>query len=90
MNPAEAIAANLSRLSYSASLRAQLALRRAANRLTVGEVVKIALVFTFPFFAGQYCYQRALALTEAGKTHSHTKARSQREGETLKAFYSLH
>jgi len=65
MNPAEAIAANLSRLSYNASLRAQMALRRAANRLTVWEVFKISLGFTFPFLAGQYCYQRALALTEA-------------------------
>ena len=26
---------------------------------------QISLGFTFPFLAGQYCYQRALALTEA-------------------------
>jgi len=65
MNPAEAIAANLSRLSYNASLRAQMALRRAASRLTVREVVKISFIFSFPFFAGNYCYQRALSLTEA-------------------------
>ncbi len=38
MNPAEAIAANLARLSYSASLRAKAALRRAASKLSVGQV----------------------------------------------------
>ena len=38
MNPAEAIAANLARLSYNASLRARAALRRAAARLSVGQV----------------------------------------------------
>lgn len=40
MNPAEAIAANLARLSYSASLRAKAALRRAASKLSVGQVSK--------------------------------------------------
>ena len=38
MNPAEAIAANLARLSYNASLRARAALRRAAARLSIGQV----------------------------------------------------
>ena len=65
MNPAEAIAANLSRLSYNASVRAQQALKRAASRLTVQEVAKLSLFFTFPFFAGNFCYQRALSVTEA-------------------------
>jgi hypothetical protein len=36
----QAIAANLARLSYNASLRARAALRRAAARLTVGQVKK--------------------------------------------------
>ncbi len=40
MNPAEAIAANLARLSYNASLRARAALRRAAARLSVGQVIE--------------------------------------------------
>ncbi len=65
MNPAEAIAANLARLSYNASLRAQAALRRAAQRLSVHEVARLALAFTLPWFAGNYCYQAALADTEA-------------------------
>jgi solute carrier family 35 protein F5 len=65
MNPAEAIAANLARLSYSASLRAQAALRRAAQRLTVHEVARLALAFCIPWFLGNYCYQAALAKTEA-------------------------
>ena len=65
MNPAEAMAANLARLSYSASLRAQAALRRAAQRLSVSEVAKLALAFTLPWFLGNYCYQMALSKTEA-------------------------
>ena len=57
MNPAQAISANLSRLSYNASLRAHSALRRAASRLTAREVMKLSLAFTLPWFAGNYCYQ---------------------------------
>ena len=57
MNPAQAISANLSRLSYNASLRAHSALRRAASRLTAKEVMKLSLAFTLPWFAGNYCYQ---------------------------------
>ena len=57
MNPAQAISANLSRLSYNASLRAHSALRRAASRLTAREVMKLSLAFTIPWFAGNYCYQ---------------------------------
>ena len=44
MNPAEAIAANLARLSYNASLRARAALRRAAARLSIGQVSPISLL----------------------------------------------
>ena len=65
MNPAEAMAANLARLSYSASLRAQAALRRAAQRLSVSQVAKLALFFTLPWFLGNFCYQMALSKTEA-------------------------
>ena len=88
MNPGDALYANLARLSYSASLRAQVinqssqscliflagnsnsnlskaALRRAASRLTVGEVLQLALLFCFPWFLGNYCYQAALSETEA-------------------------
>ena len=57
MNPGEALAANISRLSYNASLRAHAALRRAASRLTAKEVMKLSLAFTLPWFAGNYCYQ---------------------------------
>ena len=86
MNPGDALYANLARLSYSASLRAQVsrfrsigrggrfkvafspskaALRRAASRLTVGEVLQLSLLFCFPWFVGNYCYQAALSETEA-------------------------
>ena len=44
MSPAEAIAANLARLSYNASLRARAALRRAAARLSIGQVCPISLL----------------------------------------------
>ena len=57
MNSAEAITANLSRLSYNASLRAHAVLRRAASRLTAREVMKLSLAFAIPWFAGNYCYQ---------------------------------
>ena len=57
MNPAHALSANISRLSYNASLRAHSALRRAASRLTAKEVMKLSLAFTVPWFAGNYCYQ---------------------------------
>ena len=50
MNPGEAMAANLARLSYNATLRAQAALRRAAQRLTLQEVAKLALFFCLPWF----------------------------------------
>ena len=65
MNPAEALSANLARLSYNASLRAQAALQRAASRLTIKEVVQLALLFCLPWFLGNYCYQVALSDTEA-------------------------
>lgn len=60
------MAANLARLSYNASLRAQAALRRAAQRLSVGTVAQLALFFCFPWFMGNFSYQTALAKTEAG------------------------
>jgi len=66
MSAAEAIHANLARLSYAASLRAAAALQRAANRLTVAETAQLALSFSLLWFAGNYSYQAALAYTEAG------------------------
>ncbi len=65
MNPSDALYANLARLSYNASLRAQAALRRAASRLTIGEVMRLALLFCVPWFLGNFCYQTALSDTEA-------------------------
>jgi len=66
MSAREALHANLARLSYAASLRAQSALRRAANRLGVLETAQLALNFNFLWFLGNYSYQAALAYTEAG------------------------
>lgn len=66
MSTQDALYANLSRLSYTASLRAQAALRRAANRLNVKEVAQVSLMFSFLWFMGNYSYQLALSNTEAG------------------------
>ena len=66
MSAKEALHANLSRLSYAASMRAQAALERAQNRLTVLQTAKLALTFSLLWFIGNYSYQAALADTEAG------------------------
>ena len=66
MSAKEAIHANLARLSYAASMRAQAALERAQNRLTVTETAKLALTFSLLWFVGNYSYQAALSDTEAG------------------------
>ena len=66
MSAKEAIHANLARLSYAASMRAQAALERAQNRLTVTETAKLAGTFSVLWFMGNYSYQAALADTETG------------------------
>ena len=66
MSAKEALHANLSRLSYAASMRAHAALERAQNRLTVLQTAKLALTFSLLWFMGNYSYQAALADTEAG------------------------
>ena len=66
MSAKEALHANLARLSYAASVRAQVALERAQNRLTVVQTAKLALTFSLLWFLGNYSYQAALADTEAG------------------------
>jgi solute carrier family 35 protein F5 len=40
-------------------------LQRAACRLSVREVIQLALLFCIPWFLGNYCYQLALSDTEA-------------------------
>merc|ERR1719433_727098 len=47
-------------------MRAQAALERAHNRLTVLETARLALTFSVLWFVGNYSYQAALADTEAG------------------------
>merc|ERR1719433_518252 len=47
-------------------MRAQAALERAHNRLTVLETARLALTFSLLWFIGNYSYQAALADTEAG------------------------
>lgn len=58
--------ANLARLSYTASLRAEEVLKRAANKLTIKQVAKLALIFCFVWFAANCTYQEAIANTQPG------------------------
>ncbi|KAG7158844.1 Solute carrier family 35 member F5-like 3 [Homarus americanus] len=56
----------MSRLSFSASVRAEQLAMQAANKLSVKEVMKISSIFCLLWFAGNYSYQIALSNTEAG------------------------
>lgn len=66
MSESDATDALLARLSYQASLRAGEVARRAANKLSVESVAKIALMFCLLWFLANYTYQAALAQTETG------------------------
>lgn len=66
LSPNEAVDALMARLSYSASIRAEVATRRCADRLSVHETVKAAATFSILWFIGNYSYQAALSHTEAG------------------------
>ncbi|XP_072387880.1 solute carrier family 35 member F5 [Diabrotica undecimpunctata] len=66
MSESEATEALLARLSYQASLRASEMAKRAANRLPIARVAKIALIFCLLWFIANYTYQVALSETEAG------------------------
>lgn len=66
MSEAEATEALLARLSYQASMRAGEMAKRAASRLSIFAVAKLALIFCLLWFFANYTYQMALAETEAG------------------------
>ncbi|KRT85719.1 hypothetical protein AMK59_987, partial [Oryctes borbonicus] len=66
MSETEATEALLARLSYPASIRAGELARRAASRLSVFSIAKLALIFCLLWFFANYTYQMALAETEAG------------------------
>ncbi|CAG9863986.1 unnamed protein product [Phyllotreta striolata] len=66
MSESEATEALLARLSYQASLRASEMAKRAASRLPIARVAKIALIFCLLWFVANYTYQVALSETEAG------------------------
>ncbi|XP_054278091.1 solute carrier family 35 member F5 [Macrosteles quadrilineatus] len=66
MSETDATEALLARLSYSASLRATEMYRRAANKLDIEQVCKVASMFCILWFCASYTYQAALAQTEAG------------------------
>ncbi|XP_076046427.1 solute carrier family 35 member F5 isoform X2 [Oratosquilla oratoria] len=66
MSDSEAVEAMLSRLSFSASVRAEELAKEAANKLSVREVMKVALIFCILWFIGNYTYQISLSDTEAG------------------------
>lgn len=66
LSESQADDALLARLSYAASLRAQENALKAANKLTVKQVAKIALLFCLLWFVGNLSYQEALSNTKAG------------------------
>ncbi|KAG5885949.1 hypothetical protein JTB14_018403 [Gonioctena quinquepunctata] len=66
MSESEATEALLARLSYQASLRAGEIAKRAASKLPVLRIAKIALIFCLLWFVANYTYQVALSETEAG------------------------
>ncbi|CAG9820957.1 unnamed protein product [Phaedon cochleariae] len=66
MSETEATEALLARLSYQASLRAGELAKRAASKLPILRIAKIALIFCLLWFVANYTYQVALSETEAG------------------------
>lgn len=66
MSDADATEALLARLSYQASVRIGEIARRAATKLPVIHVAKIAFIFCLLWFFANYTYQLSLADAEAG------------------------
>ncbi|XP_022907966.1 solute carrier family 35 member F5 isoform X2 [Onthophagus taurus] len=66
MSDEVATEALLARLSYQASVRASDLARRAASRLPLEKIAKLAFGFCLLWFCANYTYQLALADTEAG------------------------
>ncbi|CAB0019736.1 unnamed protein product [Nesidiocoris tenuis] len=66
MSETNATDAFWARLSYHASIKASHLARRAANRLSVEQVAKIAFYFCLLWFVANYTFQAALAYTDAG------------------------
>ncbi|KAK9869157.1 hypothetical protein WA026_002903 [Henosepilachna vigintioctopunctata] len=66
MSETEAAEALLARLSYQASLRAGELAQKAASKLSVLQVARIAFMFCLLWFVANYMYQLALSKTEAG------------------------
>lgn len=66
MSEIEATEALLARLSYQASVRAGEMAKRAAVKLPVVKVAKIAFIFCILWFIANYTFQVALAEAEAG------------------------
>ncbi|KAF5272416.1 hypothetical protein FQA39_LY07884 [Lamprigera yunnana] len=66
MSESEAAEALLARLSYQASIRASEIARKAATKLPIYKVARVAFIFCILWFFANYTYQLALAKTEAG------------------------
>lgn len=64
MSDSDANEALWARLSYQATIRAGHLAKRAANRLSIDHVAKIALMFCFLWFLANYTFQAALVYTE--------------------------
>jgi len=66
MSAAHGEEALLARLSYAAYMRAEECRLKAANKLTVRQISKIAGIFCFVLFFGQLSYQEALNFIDFG------------------------
>ncbi|KAB7505358.1 Solute carrier family 35 member F5, partial [Armadillidium nasatum] len=66
MAESEAVDAMLSRLSFTASLKAEQIVKDTAMKFSIITVMKISLIFCLMWFLGNYGYQEALSLTEVG------------------------
>ena len=70
LSESQAEEALMARLSYQASIRAQEQLlqtrQQNANKLTVGQTIKLSLIFSSLWFLANWSYQLALKYSEAG------------------------
>lgn len=57
LSPNEAVAALMARLSYSASLRAEIASRRCAEKLSALETFKVAATFSLLVFQTRFIFK---------------------------------
>lgn len=66
LSESQAEEANLARLSYTASVRAEEVMKRVNGKLSTTQVAKLAFFFCILWFLANMSYQEAIAHTQAG------------------------